>query len=206
MRRLNLSPSRVKTRRTCQTECRISPRHALRRSGWLAFGPRTRCLFIYPVVYPSTFTNRILGAVYTECRDGVLFQCLGVVTHSPPSGEQEPCCYIMTTSWLTGIKPLCLAEPAITMESSAPCVLVTPIMSCSFAYSRVSSWRSLCWMEETVRPWSNWGVLPPFPLCWRCNTLFRQLLRTEADSFRGTDLKEPEAHIWLSRKCWQSSI
>lgn len=66
---LNLSPSTLKTRGTCQTDCRRSPRHALRRSGWLAFGPRTRCLCIYPVVYPSAFTNRILGAVYTECRD-----------------------------------------------------------------------------------------------------------------------------------------
>lgn len=70
--------------------------------------PEAQCLFIWSVFYPSAFANRLLGAVRVECRAAALFH-VWVWSFTAPSGEQEPCCYIMTTSWLTGIKPLCLA-------------------------------------------------------------------------------------------------
>lgn len=60
------------------------------------------------------------GLTFIIKRTGSLARCVSsaevpscfsvrVWSFAAPSGEQEPCCYIMNTSWLTGIKPLCLA-------------------------------------------------------------------------------------------------
>lgn len=80
--------------------------------------------------------------------------------------------------------------------------LVTPLMKPFFASSGVSSWRSLGRTEETVGFGLTGVCLPPFPLFYQGNTLFKKLLQTETDSFRGMDFKWPDAHIWFSRKYW----
>lgn len=84
--------------------------HAWRRPVWLAFGPwLTDCQCSGPMLYPSVFINCRLGAVPVESWGAGLLHCLGGVIRAPTPGEQEPCSYIMTTSWLVGIKLLCLA-------------------------------------------------------------------------------------------------
>lgn len=83
--------------------------HAWRRPVWLALWPTADCQCWGPMLYPSVFVNCHSGAVPVESWGAVLFQCLGGVIHAPTPGEQEPCSYIMTTSWLVGIKLLCLA-------------------------------------------------------------------------------------------------
>ena len=71
-------------------------------------------------------------------------------------------------------------------------------MKPSFASSGVSSWRSLCRMEVTVRLWSKWGVFATLPTVLAVWHPLKQLLQTEADSFRWMDVKWAEAHIWFS--------
>ena len=46
---------------------------------------------------------RCLASAEVQSRSSVW-----VWSYAAPPGEQEPCRYIMTTSWLAGIKPLCL--------------------------------------------------------------------------------------------------
>lgn len=77
-------------------------------------------------------------------------------------------------------------------------------MKPSCASSAVSSWPSLCWMEETVRLWrkqSGYGptgvCLPPCPLCNWYDTLFTQPRQTEPDSFAGRKLKWSVRHTFL---------
>lgn len=113
--------------------------------------------------YPSASANRPWGAVPAECRGAVLFLCLGVVTRGAPPGEQEPCRYIMTTSWLAGIKPLCLA------------VWLAPwkVQHHVFGDSHNETFLCLLWSElmafplleasEQARLWSNWGVFATLP-------------------------------------------
>lgn len=67
--------------------------------------------------------------------------------------------------------------------------LVTPIMKPSSASFGVSSWRFFCWTEETLGFGPNGVCLPPLPLFYQYDTLLKQLLQTEADSFRGLDFK-----------------
>ncbi len=79
--------------------------------------------------------------------------------------------------------------------------LVTPVMKPSFAPLEwahgVASGR-----QRKQLGFGPTGVcLPPFPLFYQCDTHLKQLLQTEADSFRAMDFKWPEAHIWFSRKC-----
>lgn len=72
-------------------------------------------------------------------------------------------------------------------------------MKPSFASSGVSSWRSLCWTDETVGFGPAGVCLPPLPLFYQYDTLSKQLLQTK-DSFRG---QSPiSGFIWNTGSVW----
>lgn len=83
---------------------------ARRRSGWLVFGLWLGVFVLY-LANGLTFVIKLTGSWVQCVLSAEVQSCFSVRVWSftAPSGEQEPCCYIMNTSWLTGIKPLCLA-------------------------------------------------------------------------------------------------
>lgn len=162
---------------------------------WLSVSAFGRWFTLQPLLRGS-WVRCLLSAEVQSCSS------VRVWSFTAPPGEQEPCRYIMTMSWLAEIKPLCLA------------VWRTPWKVQHHVFGDSHNETLLCrlWSELMAFPLLDGGkqlgftptgvCLPSFPLFYRYDTVFKQLRQTEADSFRGLDFKWPEAHVWFSRKCW----
>lgn len=128
---------------------------------WLAFGLR---LTVSP--YGRWFTLQpLLTGSWVRCLLSTEVQsCSSVWVWSfvAPLGEQEPCRYIITTSWLAGIKLLCLAVWRTLWK----------VQHHVFGDSHNETFLCLLWSELMAFPlldggnsrlWSDWGVFATPP-------------------------------------------